>query len=121
MGRSKENIALILVVYGHLTNRDAGKAEEFNAFFASVFNNTDRPWTTWSSELEHHECGNSGFPFVHTEIVQDQLYQPNVQKSMRPDGIHPRVLQDLADVWQEPSRSSTKGLGSLGRSPLTVS
>jgi len=40
--RSKENIGLILAADGHLTNRDEEKAEAFNAFFASVFNNTDR-------------------------------------------------------------------------------
>ena len=41
--RSKENIGQILDEDGHLTNRDEEKAEAFNAFFASVFNNTDRP------------------------------------------------------------------------------
>ena len=41
--RSKENIGLILVEDGHLTNRDEEKAEAFNAFFASVFSSTSRP------------------------------------------------------------------------------
>ena len=48
--RSKENVGPILVEDGHLTNRDEEKAEAFNTFFASVFNNTDRPWTAWSPE-----------------------------------------------------------------------
>ena len=63
--RSKENIGLILVEDGHLTNRDEEKAEAFNAVFASVFNNTDRPWAAQSPELEDYECGNSDFICGH--------------------------------------------------------
>lgn len=43
--RSKENTGLILVEDGHLPNRDEEKAEMFNVYFASVFGDTDRPWS----------------------------------------------------------------------------
>lgn len=72
----------------------------FNVLFALVFSN--KPWAVWSPELEDHRCGNSDFPFLDNEIVRDQLYQLNVHNSIRPDGILPRVLKEIADVTARP-------------------
>ncbi|KFP59003.1 RNA-directed DNA polymerase from mobile element jockey, partial [Cathartes aura] len=41
-------------------------------------------------------------PFVDTAIVGDQLYQLPVHKSLGPDGIPPRGLEELADVMAGP-------------------
>lgn len=46
----------------------------------SISNNTDRPWTAWSSEPEDHEYGSSDFPFM--DNVRDQWYQLNIYKSI---------------------------------------
>lgn len=42
--RIRDNIGPLLDGVSHLTNRDIGKAEMFNAFYTSVFNTNDGPW-----------------------------------------------------------------------------
>jgi len=71
-------------------------------FVLQALSDTDRPWAARSPESEEHTCGNSDFAFVDTEIVRDQLYQLNVCKSVRLDGIHPRGLKELAGVVAGP-------------------
>lgn len=60
---------------------------KFCGFFASVFNNIDRPWAAWFPKQEVHRCGSSGFPFVDTNIVRGHLNQLNVLQVMEP-GSH---------------------------------
>ncbi|KFP82887.1 hypothetical protein N311_00801, partial [Apaloderma vittatum] len=37
-------------------------------------------------------------PTIHEEIVRDLLLHVDIHKSKRPDGIHPRILRELAGV-----------------------
>jgi len=60
-GRLSKSLDLLKIV------RDEEKAEVLNVFFASVFNNTDRPWAARFSELEDHDCGNNDFSYIGTE------------------------------------------------------
>lgn len=67
-------------------------------FFVPVFIINDRTCASWLSELKDCVRGSSGFPFVATKTVRDQLYQLNVLKCMGPDGIYPGVLKKSVDV-----------------------
>ncbi|GAB0176455.1 mitochondrial enolase superfamily member 1 [Grus japonensis] len=77
------------------------KAETFNAFFTSVFNTDDRLWDPSCPELEDCDCGNNKL-LADPEIVQDLLLHLDAYKSMGPDGIHPRMFRELADVIARP-------------------
>ncbi|KFP74986.1 hypothetical protein N311_05057, partial [Apaloderma vittatum] len=39
---------------------------------------------------------------IHEETVRDLLLHVNVHKSMGPDGIHPKILRELAGVLTRP-------------------
>ncbi|KAJ7412702.1 hypothetical protein BTVI_45651 [Pitangus sulphuratus] len=81
------------------SNRDIDKAEEFEAFFASVFNMDDGPRGVSMAELEDNDCENDQLP-VDPEIVQDLLLQLDSYKSMGPDGIHLSICKE--DVVTKP-------------------
>ncbi|GAB0206625.1 mitochondrial enolase superfamily member 1 [Grus japonensis] len=99
--RNRENIGSLPDENSHLTNRDIDKEERFNAFFTSVFNTDDRLWDPRCPKLEDRDCGNDKLP-ADPELVQDLLLHLDAYKSMGPNGIHPRVLRELADVIVRP-------------------
>ncbi|PKU32062.1 polycomb group ring finger protein 3 [Limosa lapponica baueri] len=77
--------------------KDEEKAEILNAAFASVFNSrTSFPQGVQPPELEDKDGEQNNPPIIQEEVVNDLLMHLDPHKSMGLNGIHPRVLRELA-------------------------
>ncbi|KAK4811177.1 hypothetical protein QYF61_019808 [Mycteria americana] len=101
--RAKENLHPLLDAGGNIVVKDEEKAEVRNAFFASVFNSqTNCSWGTQPPELEDRDREENEAPIIQGEMASDLLHHLDTHKSMGLDGIHPRVLRELAEVLTKP-------------------
>uniref|UniRef100_A0A8D0KSJ6 Reverse transcriptase domain-containing protein n=1 Tax=Strix occidentalis caurina TaxID=311401 RepID=A0A8D0KSJ6_STROC len=99
--KTRESIHPLLDAGGNMVTSDEEKAEVLNAFFASVFNNkTSCIEGIQPPQPEDRDWENE--PPTIQETVSDLLYHIDTHKSMGPDGIHPRVLKELAGVLAKP-------------------
>ncbi|KAK4821235.1 hypothetical protein QYF61_016534 [Mycteria americana] len=97
--RAKENLHPLLDAGGKIVTKDEEKAEVLHAFFASVFNSqTSCSPGTQPPELEDKDGDQNEAPIIQGEMVSDLLHHLDTHKSMEADGIHPRVLRELAEV-----------------------
>jgi len=88
---------------GNIANKDEEKAEVLNAFFASVFNSqTGYSQGSQPPVLEDSEGVWSKSPIIQEEAANDLLYHLDTYNSMRLDGIHLRVMRELAEELAKP-------------------
>ena len=79
------------------------KAEVFNASFTSAFKSqTSYSQGTLPPDLEVSDGEQNEHPMIQVETVRGLLFHLDCHKSMELDGIHPRVLRELADMIAKP-------------------
>ena len=112
--KPRENVSSLLKDDGTLTRDDLEKSEVLNDFFSSVFTLED------TNSIPVFKCNNDVF-ISTTSITQldmeKALMNLNVNKSPGPDGLHPRVLRELASVLSYPLKILFDKTITLGRIP----
>jgi len=83
---------------GGLVTNNREKTEVFNNFFASFFDSNLSFQIYQAPEHQDRDWGNEVPSMTREDKVQDRLRNLNIQKSIRPNEMHPTVLREFTGV-----------------------
>ena len=107
---------------GKLVTVHEEKVEVLNVFFASIFSGKMAcPQDNCPPELVDGVREQNGAPVIQEEAVRELLSSSDAHRSMGPDGIHPRVMRELADELVKPLSIIYQKSGTLVRFQMTGS
>jgi len=99
---TRDNVGLLLNELCSLVTEDTEKVDLLNAFFASVFTAEADSQAFQSLEVREEAWRREDHPLLKEDRMRDHLSKLDTHRSMSPDGMHPQVLRELADVIAEP-------------------
>ncbi|KAF4795869.1 hypothetical protein TURU_089442 [Turdus rufiventris] len=100
--KDKTNLCSLLDEGRNVVIADEERAKVLNAYFASVFSG--------KTVCPHNNCPGladgvreqNGPLVIEEDAVRELLKCMDIHKSIGPDGIHPRMMRDLADEFAKP-------------------